>query len=89
MYKDPKYERSYNGIANVTEAFFLMDLNDIEANHEFIANHPNGTLGSWAVVCSEPLQNALAALYQRTSEGTHRTKVFSSFEAAEEWVSRI
>lgn len=85
MYCDPEYQQEYNGIADVRKAIFAMNIDELRKNHEFVMNHPNGTRGKWAVVCSSPMQTAYAALYKEMS-GHHATNVFTTLKVAKRWL---
>ena len=87
MYESADYVPQYKGIADVRSALFLMNLDDLEENHNFVTSHPNHPTGPWAVVCAEPMQTTYAMLYKGKENASHRTEVFSTIAAAEEWLS--
>ena len=86
MYRSPEYVPHYKGITDVRAANFQMSTTDLEENHRYVSSHPNRPTGPWAVVCETPKQVAHAYKYKAKKESSHTTNVFSTFEAAHEWL---
>ena len=89
MYNDGEYQATFSGIADVRKADFQLTPAELKINHDFVKNHKKCPKGPWAVICDEPYQTALALLYEKQYKTPHPVDVFTTFEAAQAWLSSV
>lgn len=86
LWADPAYRRHYNGIADITGLRGDHTMEDLRRVIGFMNDNPNVTNARWAVVAESPLVVASAYLYQKAIAPVHQLEVFSTWEAASEFI---
>jgi hypothetical protein len=82
LWADPLYSKSYDGIADFSGASVGLSMDDLRALISFLRQHDQTTVGRWGVVASSPLATACAMIYRRALAPRHEFEVFSSWDAA-------
>ncbi|MCX6955719.1 MAG: hypothetical protein NTV51_26545 [Verrucomicrobia bacterium] len=82
LWSDPRYSRSYGGVVDLTDTSVAVGRADFRALVDFVRRHKETSTGRWAAVAGSPLATACAIIYQRALAGRHTFEVFSTFEAA-------
>lgn len=87
LWTDPRFDRSFAGIVDISGMEPTHDLSDLRAVLGFLKEErARISTGRWAIVATSPLATAGAFLYQKAMAGTHPLEVFSTHEAAVEWL---
>lgn len=82
MWEDPRYCKTYNGIADLTRASINISTEDLETLIHFVFKHEKASVGRWAAIVSSPLGTAYALIFKRGILPKHSFEVFSTLEAA-------
>jgi len=87
MWADPAYRRDYNGIADISDASFGLDIHDFGTFISFLAGREERSVGRWAVIALSPLATACGFIYKKAVGAQHKFDVFSSWDAACDFVN--
>ncbi len=87
LWADPAYRREYNGIADASDVSLRVDLQDFGAFISFLAGRKEMSVGRWAVITASPLVTACAFIYKKAVSSQHKFEVFSSWDAACDFVN--
>lgn len=82
LWADPAYHRSYGGLVDISDGAVWVNIADLHQFIAFIRDQPSTSEGRWAAVTSSPLATACGLLYQKAIWNRHPFEVFTSFEAA-------
>lgn len=84
---DPAYSKLFDGYIDLTKARPEVTLEDLHAFIAFLRGQSQLGEGRYAAVTTSPVITAMGVLYQRTMARHHAFAVFSSHEAAAEYLS--
>ena len=82
LWADPQYHRDYSGFIDLSDGAVSVAIADLHALLDFMRDKPQVTRGRWAAVAVSPFATACGLLYQRAFSRKHTFEVFSSHEAA-------
>lgn len=82
MWDDPRYCKTYNGIADLTDASASITTDDLENLVGFVFQNEKASIGRWAAIVTSPLGTAYALIFKRGIFPKHPFEVFSTWEAA-------
>ena len=82
LWADPAYCRAYAGLVDLSDESLSIEIADLHALIDHLRDQPAISEGRWAAVTSSPLATACGLLYQKAISPRHPFEVFSSFEAA-------
>jgi hypothetical protein len=81
LWADPQYDRSYDGITDLSHSVAAGSVDDVRALSRLVSNRANASTGRWAVVTNDPKITAFVLVFSRlTSRPT--LSVFSTWAAA-------
>jgi hypothetical protein len=86
LWADPRYSPTYDGLVDLTDGAFSVDMNDLRTLMDFLVRAPTTSSGRWAAVASTPLSIACGLLYRTALRRRHVFQVFSSWDAAYEFL---
>lgn len=86
LWADPLYSKLFRGITNVSGVTFSPGLDDLQGLIAFLKTKPDTSQARWAVITTTPLVTAAAMVYQRRMTSQHPFAVFSTWEAACEFL---
>lgn len=87
LWADPLFDRSYCGLADISGMEAGTDLSDLRALISFLQKErARISTGRWAIVAISPMTTAAAFFYQNAMGAIHPVEVFSTSEAAAEWL---
>ena len=82
LWADPAYSRSYAGLIDLSDESLSVAIGDFHSLLDYLRDQPAISQGRWAAVTSSPFATACGLLYQKAISPRHPFEVFSSFEAA-------
>lgn len=81
MWADPDYRREYGVLSDLRDAATSGDVRDVGALFQFLQRSETSR-GLWAAIFSQPRATALAFLFQATLPLASQLGIFSTWEAA-------
>lgn len=88
LWADPDYDRTFEGFADITLVDPTFNLDDIRRVIAFLRDNRLTNIGRWAVITDTPLAAAGAYFYQKSMATVHHIEVFSTREAACNFLGR-
>lgn len=88
LWNDPRYSRSFDGIVDISHSSVSAAIGDCRALIEFVSKNEKTSEGRWAAVAGSPVATACAFLYRHAARNRHVFEVYSSWEAAKEFLHR-
>jgi len=82
LWGDPRYSRDYHGIVDFLHGPVSAPMADVRKLIELVQQSPHTSRGRWAAVTTAPVATALALVYGQALAQRHAFEVFSSWEAA-------
>lgn len=82
LWSDPRYSRSYDGLADISHASVNVAMTDFRPLVDFVRQHAQTSAGRWAAVATTPLATACGFIYQRAAASRHTFEIFSTWEGA-------
>jgi len=86
VWSDPRYCRSFDGIVDLTKADCGFHIEEVRSLVDFFLTHEKTSIGRWAAIASSPIVTAFALIYKRSLLDRHPFEVFSTWEAACEFL---
>ena len=86
LWSDPAYSPAFDGIVDITAKDVSVDVRELRPVLEFVRGNANTSTGRWAAVAASPLATACGLIYRRALSSRHAFDVFSTREAACEFV---
>jgi hypothetical protein len=81
LWADPQYDRSFDGITDLSHSVAAGSIDDVRALSRFVTNRNQASTGRWAVVTNDPKITAFVLVFSRlTNKPT--LSVFSTWAAA-------
>ncbi len=81
LWTNPAYDRSYDGIMDLTRAQIAVNTSDIPAMVSFYRNSSTST-GRWAVIVTDPKSTAFSLLFKTAAVAQPWIEIFASWENA-------
>ena len=88
LWDDPLYSRSYDGIVDLSATSVAISMNDLRSLIGFLRTSERTSTGRWGAVANSPLVTACAMIYQRAIAPVHEFEVFSTWDAACDYIGR-
>ena len=82
LWSDPAYDRTFNGIIDLSAMNSSAGLANLQPLMEFLKNDPRLSKGRWAAIVSTPVVTAGSLVYKRSMAPQHMFEVFSTWESA-------
>ena len=82
LWSDPRYSRSFDGLADISAASVHVAMNDFRPLVEFVRHNDRTSEGRWAAIATTPLATACGYIYQRALASRHSFEIFSTWEGA-------
>ncbi|HTL67489.1 MAG TPA: hypothetical protein VL200_07500 [Lacunisphaera sp.] len=82
IWADPRYSPDFAGLVEITDASLRIDMNDLRTLTTFLAREPATSRAPWAAVTDLPVAIACSFVYRKAMRRRHAFEVFSSREAA-------
>jgi len=86
LWADPRYSPAYDGLVDISAGSISIDMKDLRKLIAFLLDEPATSRGRWAAVATTPLAIAGGLLYRSAMKSRHVFDVFSTWEAACEFV---
>ena len=86
LFRNPEYDHSMRGLCDLRHAYPRMKREDFERWTRELGNQTGFGRNRWAIVTDDPLLTAFAELFARRVGSDHQIRVFSTVEAAEDFV---
>lgn len=81
LWADPAYDRTFDGISDLTQSTAAASVQDVKALHELVSRSAHCSTGRWAVITNDPAITALTILYSKICPQPS-IAVFSTWSAA-------
>jgi hypothetical protein len=86
LWSHPDYSPAFDGIVDLTARDVSVDIRELRPVLDFVRDNPRTSTGRWAAVADSPLATACGLIYRRALCSRHAFDVFSTREAACEFV---
>ncbi len=81
LWADPKYDRNFNGITDLSHSVVSGTVEDVRALSRFVSSRDQASTGRWAVVTNDPKITAFVLVFSRLLTRPSLS-VFSTWTAA-------
>jgi len=81
LWADPQYDRSFDGITDLSHSVATGSVEDVRALGKFVATRAQASTGRWAVVTNDPKITAFVLVFSRL-QSRPSLAVFSTWAAA-------
>ncbi|MCA9754341.1 MAG: hypothetical protein KDA27_00955 [Candidatus Eisenbacteria bacterium] len=86
IHGDPLYQREFDGLTDLRTQVSGLTAHDVKRFVDALQSEPTHCTGRWAFVVDEPTQTALSYYYGQLRDKGRSTNVFSTSDAALDWL---